>query len=86
MEERGQAQTNDLLAPLDEAVAVAPGDAEHVPVRLYALSVSLQASFTAAITGLGTLGTLNIYSEPTAIWMSRIPPRFRLAKKTLSTA
>ena len=29
-----------------------------VPVRLYALSVSLQASFTAGITGLGDIGAL----------------------------
>ena len=29
-----------------------------VPVRLYALSVSLQASFTAGITGLGDIGSL----------------------------
>lgn len=26
-------------------------------------------------------GTLNIYSDPTAIWISRIPPRLILAKK-----
>ena len=29
-----------------------------VPVRLYALSVSLQATFTASITGLGNIGAL----------------------------
>ena len=29
-----------------------------VPVRLYALSVSLQASFTAGITGLGDIGSI----------------------------
>ena len=29
-----------------------------VPVRLYALSVSLQATFTASITGLGNIGVL----------------------------
>ena len=29
---------------------------------------------------------LNIYSEPTAIWMSSIPPRLRLAKNTFTIA
>lgn len=31
-------------------------------------------------------GTLNIYKLPTAIWISRMPPRFRLAKNTLMMA
>ena len=31
------------------------------------------------------LGTENIYSSPTAIWISRIPPRLMLAKNTLIT-
>ena len=32
------------------------------------------------------LGMENMYRLPTAIWMSRTPPRFRLEKNTLSTA
>ena len=32
------------------------------------------------------LGTENIYRLPTAIWISKIPPRFRLLKNTLMTA